>query len=184
MSRCLYILCAVFFFMTLGAAFAGNAPATLAPKLAANPEIDLKAVTLAAEMVTLLDGSADITRIFDTTSKNVYSLILRDNPKQNKIPEKLVKDAMHSAILPHMDEIGSNTAKLYAQNYSVEEMQQIVDFYKKPVGQKMLKTMPDIMVKTISINMPVVKAAMQDGMASVVLTLKKKGMNVPRELGY
>ncbi len=50
------------------------------------------------------------------------------------------KHASYEALYPDLVE-------LYAQTYSVEEMQELTRFYKTPIGQRTIEVMPGLMIR-------------------------------------
>ncbi len=171
-----FVFCFAFFLMMPGIVAAAE------PKPPA-PVIDPKARELAAELVKMVNVHEEMNAIFDKMAQNVYPLIQRD-PKASRIAKKIVDDAMLEAKKVHIKEIDANTADIYAQNFTMDELKQIVAFYKTPAGQKVLKTMPGLVDKAMSANLEVIKTVMREAMGSVVATLKQKGIMIPKELSY
>lgn len=64
-----------------------------------------------------------------------------------------------------LDEMMSETAKLYARHFTVKELNEIAAFYKTPVGAKMLATMPQLTGESMQMSqrvvMPRIQAVMQ-----------------------
>jgi hypothetical protein len=65
-----------------------------------------------------------------------------------------------------IDEVIAETIPLYAKIYTTDEIHQIAAFYRSPVGQKTLATMPKIMVEAMEVTnrimMPRVKKTMEE----------------------
>ena len=60
-----------------------------------------------------------------------------------------------------MDELVAETIPLYARYFTAPEIQQMAQFYKTPVGQKMMATMPQIMGESMQISHRVMMPRMQ-----------------------
>ncbi|MBB3119525.1 DUF2059 domain-containing protein [Pseudoduganella violacea] len=55
-----------------------------------------------------------------------------------------------------MDEIMAEMIPLYARHFTVDEMRQIANFYRTPVGQKSLREMPQLMTEGMQIGEKVI----------------------------
>ena len=60
-----------------------------------------------------------------------------------------------------IDELIAEMPPLYARYFTVQEIHQLADFYKTPVGAKMLSTMPQIMNESMQISQRVMMPRMQ-----------------------
>jgi hypothetical protein len=71
-----------------------------------------------------------------------------------------------------LDELERETTAIYARNYSVDEMRQLLDFYRSPIGAKMLSTMPKVMQESMvasqKIIMPRIGKMVEDMTANIV----------------
>ena len=80
--------------------------------------------------------------------------------------QKLFND---SAML---DELERETTAIYARNYSVDEMRQLLAFYRSPIGAKMLSTMPKVMQESMvasqKIIMPRIGKMVEEMTANIV----------------
>ena len=47
-----------------------------------------------------------------------------------------------------MGKIQKNSVRLYAETFTIDEMRTMIDFYKSPLGQKILKTGPELSQKS------------------------------------
>jgi uncharacterized protein len=65
------------------------------------------------------------------------------------------------------DDFKVDTAAVYAEVFTEDELRQIIAFYRTPIGEKMLARMPELMQKSMQIA--------QQRMASVMPEIKKLG---------
>lgn len=85
---------------------------------------------------------------------------MQHNPKLQKLYSKNLIADLHQYfyeifISPETIEA---LAKVYAEYYSLDELQALIDFYRSPLGQKMIKLTPDINLKTQKIAVDLLKA--------------------------
>jgi hypothetical protein len=64
-----------------------------------------------------------------------------------------------------IDDMLAEVTPLYAQTYTVDEINQMSAFYQSPVGQKMLATMPKLMAESMAISQRVMTPRIQKVMA-------------------
>ena len=72
-----------------------------------------------------------------------------------------------------LDEMMSETAKLYARHFTVKELNEIAAFYKTPVGAKMLATMPQLTGESMQMSQRVVMPRIQAVMQKIQTTPAK-----------
>lgn len=63
-------------------------------------------------------------------------------------------------------------AQLYAQYFTLDEMQELINFYKTPLGQKLIKTNSEIMLKSQRIGMNLLKKHQREYMEVVKKYIK------------
>jgi hypothetical protein len=70
-----------------------------------------------------------------------------------------------------IDEIAAETLPLYARTYTVDELRQMAVFYRSPLGQKMLATMPQLMAECAAISNRIMMPRVQKTMSQLVMSL-------------
>ena len=105
---------------------------------AVSQEITPEHLALARKYIDLTDHSG----IYETTivraGINTYQQLLPQNPEIAVPLNKAIEDVI-STYKDKKGELFDQMARVYALTFSQEEMQQIVDFYASPVGQKLSK---------------------------------------------
>lgn len=106
---------------------------------AAQPqEVSPEALALARKYIDLTDHGGIYETSIVRAGINTYQQLLPQNPE---IAEPLNK-AIETVIASYKDKKGDlfdQMARLYALNFTMEELQQIVTFYESPAGQKLSK---------------------------------------------
>lgn len=117
----------------------------------------------------------------EVTARRMSDMSLQSNAKltaEQKAKLKAQMDAKFPAIVEAMkkiftdptllDEIQALTIQVYARHYTVAEIEQMAAFYATPVGQKVMRTMPQVMSESMSASQqimePRIGALMQDVM--------------------
>jgi len=70
-------------------------------------------------------------------------LFLRQNPNLQKDLDE-VAAILRKEFSPRISEINGEITRLYAINFTEQEMKELLAFFKSPLGQKLLKTEPRI----------------------------------------
>ncbi len=128
MSRpALFALIAVVGLTFTGGAAADEAADRLTAARALQETMNLKAQI--PKMVEALGG----------TFSNIFSQL---NPGHNVEISKLVQEEVGAQIAPLLPDLIEATARIYAQNYSVDELHQLDAFYRTEIGRKVLELQP------------------------------------------
>lgn len=157
-------------------------PASAVAPAPSAADVDPKTFAAAKDLVRSFDMSNLMQSVFNVMAKTMLPLIMRDNPNQSQQGQQLIIDAVQKTFMAHMDEFENNKAIVYAQMYSYDEIMQLKTFYQSPIGQKMLKTMPDMMQKTMVMDQSIILKSMDEAKRSIAESLRKSGMKVPREM--
>jgi len=99
-------------------------------------ELDVDRIALARQYVDLTDGS----QLFETTLIRTGIETMRTLVSQNPAEADAVSDAIGVVIEDYSarkDELFNQFARVYALRFSMEELREIVAFYKTEVGQKL-----------------------------------------------
>lgn len=103
---------------------------------ALSQELAPEQLALARKFIDLTDKASIYEQSLINTGVETMRTILQQNPE--------ITDALETAITRTLDtykdrkgELLDQFARLYASRFTMEELQQIVDFYSSPVGQKL-----------------------------------------------
>jgi hypothetical protein len=113
------------------------------PAAAQPQEVSPEALALARKYIDLTDHGGIYETSIVRAGINTYQQLLPQNPE---IAEPLNK-AIETVIASYKDRKGDlfdQMARLYAVAFTQDELQQIVDFYSTPAGQKLSKANADL----------------------------------------
>ncbi len=114
------------------------------------------------DYVELIRKWADVTNFAQNASHVAVTKIMRDLEKDNK-HQKLITPALKSDLEQFFYELFSSKqfmnelAALYSQYFTLEDMLGLVDFYNTPLGQKIVKSNADLMIKSHEIGSNLLK---------------------------
>ncbi len=163
--------------LTFSVGLAAPALAQDQPAPAAQPqEVSPEVLALARKYIDLTDHGGIYETSIVRAGINTYQQLLPQNPE---IAEQL-NSAIEVVIASYKDKKGDlfdQMARLYAVNFTMEELQQIVGFYETPTGQKLSKANAELnpslqrIMNLFSVNLS------KEFFAKVRAELKSKGID-------
>ena len=146
-------------------------------------DIDPQNIKIAQDIVKSFDLKLQLHVVLDNMSKTIVQLVNQANPGQGDKVKDIISDAIEKNMSLHMGEMNENKAKVYAQVFTHNELLKLKDFYNSPLGQKMIKSTPEMMKLSAALDQSVMLSVIHDTNRDVVEQLKKNGMKIPKELG-
>lgn len=73
-----------------------------------------------------------------------------------------------------LDELERETTAIYARNYTVAEMRELLAFYRSPIGAKMLATMPKVMQESMMASQKIIVPRMAKVVEEMTANIVKK----------
>lgn len=154
------------------------APAWAAPDKA---EYDAR-VGKARELIAITGMAKLSDQITTAMVGQIGQMVNKINPGH----EAEVKEALEEYFLPEVrasaPEFMEAIAGIYATNFTVAEMDAVIDFYKTPVGIKMLNSLPTLTQQSMAVGQAWGQAVAQRATGKFVEALKKRGLKAPQQL--
>jgi hypothetical protein len=123
--------------LALGVAMSGNsAQAQTAPK-----PVSPAAIAAAKEILTMKSASAMYTNAVPNIVQRTMDTLLQNNLNYQK-DLKEVAVIVAKNLAGREKDIGEGMAKIYAADFTEQELKDLVTFYKSPLGQKLLTQEP------------------------------------------
>ncbi len=110
---------------------------------AAAQEISPDHLAVARKLVDLQDHGATWERAVVNTAVEATRAFINDNPDL----AKPISDTAEQVMASYRDQksaLFDQYARIYAVNYSVEELNELIAFYSSDIGQKWLKNTPEV----------------------------------------
>lgn len=124
-------------------------------------------------------GAAALSQdIMDKVTNQIEAVMLSQNPGREKDIRGLVQDHVRPALKDGMPELMQGVEALYASNFTVDEMDQIIAFYRTPVGRKTLQQMPQLMLHSMALGQAWAEKMMQKAEASFTAAAKQRGLKL------
>lgn len=109
----------------------------------AQQEISPEHLAKAREYVDMTDSGQLYERTLVEMGLRVMRLMIQEDPS---LSDPLINalQTVYDGYLANRDPLYNQFARVYAIRFSIEELEEIVDFYNTPVGQKLLRQNPSI----------------------------------------
>lgn len=135
-----------------------------------------KRATLAEELLTLMDIQENIEKSFAAVKRmqmaQFQSMDMPDEGRENVISyQQKIMDFLSQEM--SWDKLKTDYISIYAETFSEEEIQGLIDFYKSPIGQKFIEKQPELMERSMRIS--------QKQMMALMPKLKKMTMEAKQE---
>jgi uncharacterized protein len=145
-------LATVLFAAGLGFSLIGSGVPALAQQPAAPPQLkpaSPAAIAAAKEILTMKNVSAMYANAIPSIVQRTRDSLMQNNLNYQKdLSEVAVTVAQ--TLAGREKEIGEQMAKIYASDFTEQELQGLVAFYKSPLGQKLLAEEPHAISSSIA----------------------------------
>ena len=101
------------------------------------------AMATAKELITLTGATTLFSPLIAGVVEQAKLLFLQQNPGLSKDLNE-VANQIRTDLQPRFGELTDEVARLYATNFSEQELKEVVAFYKTPAGKKLLVQQPKI----------------------------------------
>ncbi len=122
----------------------------------------------ARELIQVLKPTDQFKTVLPVLFQNLKAAIVQGRPEVEKQYDAMVPMFNQSAER-HLSELTDAITAIYARNFTVDELHQLVSFYRSAAGQKLLQKQPEIAGESLAAGqhlgqaiMADVKAQMQD----------------------
>jgi hypothetical protein len=110
---------------------------------------DPVALAKAKELLVVSDLASMRDQMVALVEAQIAALVLEANPGEKEKVDRAVADLVRPALRRRMPEYLDLAAGIYAEHFTRNELDQLLAFYKSPVGQK-LKREQDKLVPAVS----------------------------------
>ena len=145
----------------------------------ASQPVDPKRLEVATEIVKNFDLKNQLQNALSAMTMPMVPFMAQENPGQDDKLQKIALDAVQKVASAHMDEIEKNKATVYAQLFTLLELQELKKFYASPTGRKMMEMTPEMMRRDAMLGQNVVMTSITDVRREVIVQAKKAGLKVP-----
>ena len=132
------------------------------------------ALQTAKELVAITGSSALFSPLIAGVIEQAKNLYLQQNPALagdlNEIASRL-----RTELTPRISELTGHVSELYAEQFSEQELKDLVTFYKSPAGKKLLERQPKVIEDSLKYAQDWAGKLSDEVIAKMRDELKKKG---------
>lgn len=129
---------------SIGPATGPSAAATPGPAERAAPErpVDQAAVATAREIIELTQAGQTLERIAARIVAEMAPAFERANPGQGALIEEILQTEFLATFTQHQEQFIDSLVPVYTRNFAPEDLEALADFYRSPLGQKLIEAQP------------------------------------------
>jgi hypothetical protein len=135
------------------------------------------ALATARELMVMSRANENLKLLLPTIAQHMKSAIVQGRPQVEKDYDALVPMLLGS-FNARLGELIDQIAVIYATNFTVAEMKELIEFYRGPVGQKFLSKGPVIAQQSMTAGQQFGAQIGRELQSRIVEELKKKGHNI------
>lgn len=137
----------------LAAALATGVPVMTAPAFAqqqgeqAPAEVTPEQLALARAVIDFTGAGASFDNVVPQLLLEARSVVLRTRPGVQSDLDTVIIE-LDKEFQPKRDELLNEIARIYAENFTEDELKEITAFYRSPTGRKLTETTPQILERS------------------------------------
>ncbi len=144
-----------------------------APAPAQSPE----ALAAAKELMATMRSADQFKAIMPAMMNALKPAIVQNRPEVERDYDALVPgllEAMNTRVAEILDKV----AAIYARNFTVAELNEIIAFYRGPTGQKFVQRLPVVMQESLQVGQQFGQQIGAELQQRMIQELRKKGHNI------
>ena len=132
------------------------------------------AIASGKELVAVTNATALFNPLIAGVIEQAKILYLQQNPALSKDLNEIA-EKMRVDLAPRLSEINDEVAKLYAANFTDQELKAIIVFYQSPAGKKLLAEQPKVVDASMKYAQTWANTLSDEVVAKMRVELKKRG---------
>lgn len=145
------------------------------PAPAQSPPPD--ALAAARELLVTMRMVDQFKAILPTVLQTLKPVIVQGRPEIERDFDAIVPTLLEG-MTARLNELSDLTAAVYANNFSVEELRDIIAFYRTPTGEKFLQKLPVITQQSMALGQRFGQAVASDLQGRIIDELRKRGHKI------
>ena len=152
------------------------------PTVPSAPPSSPEAMAAARDLVSIISKDT-LKQLVTRITAQVWPMIERDlRVKQPDIKPELLGDLraeFERIQLEYMAGLMNDAPTIYARHFTVDELHQLIAFYRTPLGEKAMRELPEITAESMALIMPRLQTLQVQTMEAFSKLLRERGLPVP-----
>lgn len=128
----------------------------------------------AKELIQTMRATDQFKALLPTIMANMKNAIVQNRPEMEKNYDNMVP-LFTDAANARLNEFTDQLAAVYARHFTIDELHNIIAFYKTPTGQKMIAQLPDIAKENMALGQQFGRSVALDIQTRALESLRKHG---------
>jgi hypothetical protein len=135
------------------------------------------AIATAKEVIAAKGATSLYSPLVSGVIERTKAVLLRSNPMLGKDLDE-VAAKLHADFAPRSAEILNEVAKLYASRFTEQELKDTLNFYKSPLGRKLVVEEPRVLDESMRTAQTWAENLSQEVIAKMRTEMKKRGHDI------
>jgi hypothetical protein len=123
-----------------------------APSTAAPPPVTSESHALAARVIDMTGADRDWQQFVAVMRTEIIQFVMRNSGKSQEESAKIVDEVLMPDFTSQENDLTNAIIDVWASNFSVEDLQGLIDFYSTPLGKRLITTLPSIAERTSAVS--------------------------------
>ncbi|KAA2237029.1 DUF2059 domain-containing protein [Salinarimonas soli] len=145
-----------------------------APAARAEGPVDAARVAAARELIGAMRAVDGVKEAMPMLAGSVRTMIVKANPQTEADIDEVIA-VLHNAMVARVDELVDDIAPIYAEGFSLQELESMTAFYRSPAGAKLAALQPHMMQMTVAVGQRWGERIAAEIEAQVKASLRGKG---------
>lgn len=132
----------------------------------------------ARELFRVFQADGIMEQMMDAALTQMNTMTRQMNPELPTAASEIIQQEVQAALKESMPLLIEEVAKIYERVFSEEELDAMLAFYKSPVGQSMIKKMPQMSGETMRLSQQWAMGLIQNLPARVEQRLREEGYDL------
>jgi uncharacterized protein len=128
----------------------------------------------AQELIQTMRATDQFKALLPTIMSNMKNTVVQNRPEMEKNYDNMVP-LFTEAANARLNEFTDQLAAVYARHFTIDELHQIIAFYKTPTGQKMIAELPSIAKENMALGQQFGRSVALDIQTRALESLRKHG---------
>jgi uncharacterized protein len=151
----------------------------LATPAGAQSKADPVALAKAKELLQVSNLVVLRDQMVGLVEAQIAALVLDANPGAKDKVDRAVADVIRPALKQRLPEYIDLAAGVYAEHFTRAELEQLVSFYKSPVGQKLIREQSELVPDITKMSRQWVNRVGNEILKDAAADLAKRGLKAP-----
>jgi uncharacterized protein len=142
-------------------------------------EVSPESLAASRELMALTQSDRILDQFLVMFTPQVSALIEKANPEKGPLVRKIMEELMLPEMRKQIPEAIDDVAKVYTRHFSLEELNELIAFYKTPIGQKFVDRQSVLMIDLSQAGQEWGQRATLKALRNLAPKLKEQGIEVP-----